>query len=99
MPSINQWGRENPDGIDTPDDAEFVSVLNAQEHGYWGTKMDTTDRQQYTVEGVTSGENSRLGGAGVETHGVDTSQMPEGSTSPQEQQKRAARGRHEGSSE
>ena len=66
MPT-SQWGREHPNEIDTPEDHEWVSPIDALEHGYHGVRVDTTPREDYTVAGVTSGE-SRLTGPGVETN-------------------------------
>lgn len=70
MPS-SQWGREHPDEIDTPDEAEFVPVVDAHEHGFHGRAVDLTDRAEFTVAGVVKAAEAKSG-AGVESEGVDT---------------------------
>ena len=57
MPSINQWGRENPDRVDVPDDSVRVDPKDATEHGYWGVAINE-DRHSHTVAGVTAGGTS-----------------------------------------
>ena len=41
-----------------PEDAKFVSIDEAHEHGYWGAVPDTEPNHTYTVAGVTGGTGS-----------------------------------------
>lgn len=43
-----------------PEDAKFVSLEEADEHGYWGVSPDQADRADYTVDGaVKAGEQAK----------------------------------------
>ena len=37
-----------------PEDAKFVTLDEAHEHGYWGQVPDQEPNESYTVSGVTS---------------------------------------------
>lgn len=38
-----------------PEDAKFVPIHEAHEHGYWGAVPDQEPNEVYTVAGVTGG--------------------------------------------
>lgn len=40
-----------------PDDAKFVPLHEAHEHGYWGAVPDQEPNEVYTVAGVTGGSS------------------------------------------
>lgn len=43
-----------------PEDAKFIPLEEAEEHGYWGISPDQTDRSEYGVEGaVKAGEKAK----------------------------------------
>lgn len=64
MPSINQAGRETEHMV-LPDDAKFVPVEEAHEHGYHGVSPDTTPRSEYTF--AAQAAKVRGGGASKST--------------------------------
>lgn len=73
MPSVNKWGRENPNTVYAPEGAENVKREDAPEHGYWGIRQDTRPASDYTVAGVTgSSGGGEEEGAGVQTMSART---------------------------
>jgi hypothetical protein len=77
----SQFGRENPDSIDTPESAEYASPADfetVQERGFWGTPVSDEDKHEYTLEAAAARQPGFT--PGVETNGLQVSSKEEAAT-------------------